>query len=138
MKVTVHNSIVGILNHVVYVVWAKEGFILGAHKVMFSFGRRDEVVPTHQVLKLSLSSPKAGDRQSNRRTSDRKNHWTQQKRNDDPRLQRMNVHDTTDGVEVSIDFFKGGGDFGKLAFQGGNLPIKGVTEAPGDGFGVGL
>lgn len=77
---------------------------------MFSFGRRDEVSPTHQVLTLSLSSPKNAkkmnkfyQRESNSRG--RKN----KSREEDPRLTRMNVHDTTDGVEVSLDPFKGGG-----------------------------
>lgn len=31
------------------------------------------------------------------------------KRRDDPHFQHMNVHDTMDGVEVSLDCFKGGG-----------------------------
>lgn len=77
---------------------------------MFSFGRRDDVSPTHQVLKLSLSSPKAVTTNHNRRKySGRNYHASEPKDGDDPRLQRMNVHDTTDGVEVSLDFFKGGG-----------------------------
>ncbi len=78
---------------------------------MFSFGRRDEVSPTHQVLKLSLSSPKAVNNNDNNRWnhSGRNSRAADQKRRDHPRLQRMNVHDTTDGVEVSLDFFKGGG-----------------------------
>jgi hypothetical protein len=80
---------------------------------MFSFGRRDEVSPTHQVLKLSLSSPKNAKKMNK---FYRKQNQPGRERNDDsalhkddPRLHRMNVHNTTDGVEVSLDLFKGGG-----------------------------
>lgn len=83
---------------------------------MFSFGRRDDdISPTHQVLKLnlSLSTPKGGKagkgfhQKSNGRG--RNNFQGNGRRNNHPRLHRMNVHDTSDGVEVSLDYAKGGG-----------------------------